>query len=253
MTEFALFQIEQELLGIERQRGGQPVEIVALLGSVQDEPHANRVLQDILAHRLSRRSLQTCAAGGIKRSRAFEQCLGHMGLGLYGADHGVENFVLVSTDKAVRPTNIMGASKRLAELVLQAFDHEQRNLGVDSAKGGNAAAPAFRWSASAMFLGLPAPLFRFSAANRNGGPITLTHPEVTRFFMTIPEAAQLVIQAGAMARGGDVFLLDMGEPVRVADLARRMVALSGLSIRDESNPDGDIEIEVRPSPRREAL
>jgi FlaA1/EpsC-like NDP-sugar epimerase len=147
---------------------------------------------------------------------------------------GVSNFILVSTDKAVRPTNIMGASKRIAELVLQAMadikgDH---STNFSMVRFGNVLGSS----------GSVAPLF--SAQIAAGGPITLTHSEVTRYFMTIPEAAQLVIQASAMAVGGDVFVLDMGEPVRIHDLAVKMVYLSGLLVKDEAHPHGDIEIEV---------
>lgn len=157
--------------------------------------------------------------------------------------HGVAKFVLVSTDKAVRPTNVMGASKRLAELVLQAMDS---NPGSDvmspRADGSSTRFSMVRFGNVLDSSGSVVPLFRKQI--EEGGPVTLTHPEVTRFFMTIPEAAQLVIQAGAMGQGGDVFLLDMGEPVQIAHLARRMISLSGLKVRDEESPDGDIEIKV---------
>jgi FlaA1/EpsC-like NDP-sugar epimerase len=149
---------------------------------------------------------------------------------------GVANFILVSTDKAVRPTNVMGASKRIAELVLQAMadlscrgDH---SINYSMVRFGNVLGSS----------GSVAPLF--SAQIAAGGPITLTHPEVTRYFMTIPEAAQLIIQASSMATGGDVFILDMGEPVRIHDLAVKMVYLSGLLVKDEAHPHGDIEIKV---------
>ena len=147
---------------------------------------------------------------------------------------GVSNFILVSTDKAVRPTNIMGASKRIAELVLQAMADikDDHSTNFSMVRFGNVLGSS----------GSVAPLF--SAQIAAGGPITLTHSEVTRYFMTIPEAAQLVIQASAMAVGGDVFVLDMGEPVRIHDLAVKMVYLSGLLVRDEAHPHGDIEIEV---------
>jgi FlaA1/EpsC-like NDP-sugar epimerase len=140
--------------------------------------------------------------------------------------------VLVSTDKAVRPTNIMGASKRLAELVLQALAAEPGKTTFSMVRFGNVLGSS----------GSVVPKFRQQI--KNGGPITLTHSEVTRFFMTIPEAAQLVIQAGAMAKGGDVFVLDMGESVKIMDLAQRMIELSGLNERTEANPDGDIAIEI---------
>jgi hypothetical protein len=152
------------------------------------------------------------------------------------AECSVANFILVSTDKAVRPTNVMGASKRIAELVLQAL--------ADVAFRGNHPTnySMVRFGNVLGSSGSVAPLF--SAQIAAGGPITLTHPEVTRYFMTIPEAAQLVIQASAMAEGGDVFVLDMGEPVRIYDLAVKMTYLSGLLVRDEMHPHGDIEIKV---------
>jgi FlaA1/EpsC-like NDP-sugar epimerase len=144
----------------------------------------------------------------------------------------VANFVLISTDKAVRPTNIMGASKRLAEMVLQALADSCPNTKFSMVRFGNVLGSS----------GSVVPRFRQQI--RDGGPITLTHPDITRYFMTIPEAAQLVIQAGAMAHSGDVFVLDMGESVKIINLAKRMVELSGLTIRDDQYIDGDIEIEI---------
>jgi FlaA1/EpsC-like NDP-sugar epimerase len=144
----------------------------------------------------------------------------------------VSRFVLVSTDKAVRPTNVMGASKRVAELVLQALASESSATCFTMVRFGNVLDSS----------GSVVPLFRKQLAA--GGPLTVTHEEVTRYFMTIPEAAQLVLQAGAMAVGGDVFVLDMGEPVKIMDLARRIVNLSGMTVRDGQNPGGDIEIAI---------
>jgi FlaA1/EpsC-like NDP-sugar epimerase len=160
--------------------------------------------------------------------------LGTLYVAQAAAENEVKDFVLVSTDKAVRPTNIMGASKRLAEMILQALAADAKNVATkfSMVRFGNVLDSS----------GSVVPKFRQQI--RDGGSITLTHPEVTRYFMTIPEAAQLVIQAGAMAEGGDVFLLDMGQPVKIMDLARRMIELSGLAVRDEQNPDGDIEIEI---------
>jgi FlaA1/EpsC-like NDP-sugar epimerase len=140
--------------------------------------------------------------------------------------------VLISTDKAVRPTNIMGASKRLAEMVLQALAFKTTGIKFSMVRFGNVLGSS----------GSVVPKFRQQI--RDGGPITLTHPDITRYFMTISEASQLVIQAAAMANAGDVFVLDMGQPVRIFDLAKRMIELSGLTLRDEQDPDGDIEIEI---------
>ena len=152
------------------------------------------------------------------------------------AEQGVSDFVLISTDKAVRPTNIMGASKRVAEMVLQAM------AAASHMHGWSTRFAMVRFGNVLGSSGSVVPLFRRQI--KDGGPITLTHADITRYFMTIPEAAQLVIQAGAMAGGGDVFVLDMGEPVRIIDLARRMVELSGLRVKDEHCPDGDIELQV---------
>ena len=143
----------------------------------------------------------------------------------------VETFVLISTDKAVRPTSVMGASKRIAELVLQAFDKEYNSTRFTMVRFGNVLDSS----------GSVIPLFKKQI--KAGGPVTVTHSEVERYFMTIPEAVELVIQAGAMSKGGEVFLLEMGEPIRINDLAVKMIQLSGLVVRDENNPEGDIEIQ----------
>ena len=144
-------------------------------------------------------------------------------------ESNVDTFVLVSTDKAVRPTNIMGATKRFAELILQSLSVDCKTR-MTMVRFGNVIGSS----------GSAIPLFQQQI--KNGGPVTVTHKEVTRYFMSIPEAAQLVIQAGAMGQGGDVFVLDMGEPVEIYELAKRLINLSGMEVKDEKNPNGDIEI-----------
>jgi FlaA1/EpsC-like NDP-sugar epimerase len=146
-------------------------------------------------------------------------------------DEEVETFVLISTDKAVRPTNTMGATKRFAEMILQALSAEQNNTKFTMVRFGNVIGSS----------GSVIPLFKQQI--KDGGPVTVTDANVIRYFMSIPEAVELVIQAGAMGKGGDVFVLEMGEPVRIVDLAKKMIRLSGLQVKNESNPNGDIEIE----------
>ena len=160
--------------------------------------------------------------------------LGTLNLAQAAKNHGVAYFVLISTDKAVRPTNVMGATKRFAELILQAL--------ADLQDGSKTCFSMVRFGNVLDSSGSVVPLFRDQI--KAGGPITLTHPEVTRYFMTIPEAAQLVIQAGAMAKGGDVFVLDMGEPIKIYDLAHRMIELSGLAVLNQETGVGDIEIVI---------
>jgi FlaA1/EpsC-like NDP-sugar epimerase len=158
-----------------------------------------------------------------------------LGLAKLAVKLGVPNFILISTDKAVRPTSVMGVSKRLAEMVLQA-------LAADISNRGTTIFSMVRFGNVLNSSGSVVPLFRKQI--KEGGPITLTDSDVTRYFMTIPEAAQLVLQASAMAKGGDVFVLDMGQPVKIMDLARRMIELSGLRVKNSEHPDGDIEIQV---------
>jgi FlaA1/EpsC-like NDP-sugar epimerase len=229
-SEFALYQIHQELQ-IALPAG---TELIPLLGSVCDERRMRSIMTarrpDTIYHAAAYKHVPLVEhnpAEGI-RNNVF----GTLTTARVAQELGVADFVLISTDKAVRPTNVMGASKRLAEMVLQAMAAGTAGTQFAMVRFGNVLGSS----------GSVVPKFRQQI--RDGGPITLTDPEVTRFFMTIPEAAQLVIQAGAMAHGGDVFVLDMGESVRIGDLARRMVELSGLTVRDEENPAGDIEIQV---------
>ena len=235
MSEFALYQIHQELEGAlsALQADGVTIEIVPLLASVCDEMRMNEIMRTWRPHTVYHAAaykhvplVEHNPAEGVRNN-----VWGTMLCAQMAARNGVPNFVLISTDKAVRPTNIMGATKRLAEMVLQALAATHKT-SFAMVRFGNVLGSS----------GSVVPLFREQI--KNGGPITLTHEDISRYFMTIPEAAQLVIQAGAMGTGGDVFVLDMGEPVRIADLARRMVELSGLSLRDAANPKGDIEVTV---------
>ncbi len=230
-SEFALYGIHQEL---EEKLAGCETALVPLLASVQDDERMREIMSawcpDTVYHAAAYKHVPLVEhnpAAGIKNN-----VLGTLRTAQAALDAGVSDFVLISTDKAVRPTNVMGASKRLAEMALQAL----------AAAGGKTKFSMVRFGNVLGSSGSVVPKFRQQI--RDGGPVTLTHPEVTRFFMTIPEAAQLVIQAGAMAKGGDVFVLDMGQSVKIMDLARRMIELSGLTVRDEQNPDGDIEIAV---------
>ncbi|WP_308914752.1 nucleoside-diphosphate sugar epimerase/dehydratase [Jannaschia sp. LMIT008] len=231
-SEFALYTIERELAALNAARD-VPVRVVPVLGSVQ---HPQRTVATLKRH-----GIQTVYhAAAYKHVPMVEEnvieavrnnVFGTLNLARAAVEAGVEAFILISTDKAVRPTNVMGATKRLAELICQAHDLRQDGTLFSSVRFGNVLGSS----------GSVIPVFREQIAS--GGPITVTDPEITRYFMTIPEAAQLVIQAGAMARGGDVFVLDMGESVRIVDMARRMVRLAGLEpwIRGQ-DPEGDVEI-----------
>jgi FlaA1/EpsC-like NDP-sugar epimerase len=232
MSELALYSIERELRQVA-QHEGFDLELTALLGNAH---HRNRLVEIMQAY-----GVQTIYhAAAYKHVPIVEQnVIAGMYNNVLSTWHAaeaalacnVEKFVLISTDKAVNPTNVMGATKRLAEMVLQGL----------STRGGRTRFCMVRFGNVLESSGSVVPLFREQI--RRGGPVTVTHPDITRYFMTIPEATQLVLQAGAMANGGDVFVLDMGKPVKIADLARRMISLSGLRVRDEQNPDGDIEIQ----------
>ncbi len=230
-SEFALYKIHQELMG--RQIADES-RLVALLACVQDCHRLHEIMSiwkpDTVYHAAAYKHVPLVeynSAQGI-RNNVF----GTLNAAKSALENHVRDFVLISTDKAVRPTNIMGASKRLAEMVLQALAATHPETKFTMVRFGNVLGSS----------GSVVPRFRQQI--RDGGPITLTHPEMTRYFMTIEEASQLVIQAGAMAKGGDVFVLDMGQPVKIMDLARRMIELSGLTVKDSENPDGDIEIAI---------
>ena len=232
-NEFGLYSIHQALQGICSAHG-LSVELVPLLGSV-----SNRTRLDSIVHTYKPATIYHAAAYKhvpMVEDNAGEgfanNVFGTLNMALAAMHGGVSRFVLVSTDKAVRPTNVMGATKRMAELVLQALAAEASSTCFTMVRFGNVLDSS----------GSVVPLFRRQLAE--GVSLTVTHAEVTRYFMTIPEAAQLVLQAGAMAVGGDVFVLDMGQPVKIIDLARRIVHLSGLSVRDASNPGGDVDIEI---------
>jgi FlaA1/EpsC-like NDP-sugar epimerase len=231
-SEFALYSINQEIEAVVRE-GGMAIAVVALLGSVSDKRLMNSVFTQwepqIVFHAAAYKHVPLVEQNVIEAVR--NNVIGTYCVAQTALDHGTEHFVLISTDKAVRPTSVMGTTKRLAEQVLQGMSTAQQGTCFCMVRFGNVLGSS----------GSVVPLFRAQA--HAGGPITITHRDMTRYFMLIPEAAQLVIQAGAMARGGEVFLLDMGEPVKILDLARSVVALSGLTVRDQDNPDGDIEIQ----------
>jgi len=231
LSEASLYRIERELAKLAAALESKS-EIVPLLGSAHHESRVREILQAF--------EIQTVYhAAAYKHVPIVEHNLfegihnnvfGTLHTARASIDAGVENFVLISTDKAVNPTSVMGATKRLAEQVLQCYNSRGTDTRLCMVRFGNVLESS----------GSVVPLFRDQI--RSGGPVTVTHRDIIRYFMTIPEAAQLVIQAGAMAKGGDVFVLDMGEPVKISDLAHRMIRLMGLTVRDEENPDGDIEI-----------
>lgn len=231
-SEFALYSIEKELkTWSARARDG--VEILAILADVKDV-RAMRALfasfrPETIYHAAAYKHVPIVeynVSSGVRNN-----VLGTLVMARLARAYKVADFVLISTDKAVRPTNVMGASKRVAELMLQALAFKSSRTCFSMVRFGNVLGSS----------GSVVPLFRDQIAH--GGPLTLTHPDITRYFMTVPEAAQLVLQAGALATGGEVFVLDMGDPVRISDLARNMVEMSGLTIKDAENPDGEIEVE----------
>jgi FlaA1/EpsC-like NDP-sugar epimerase len=231
-SEFALYKIQQELeqrlIGLKQLS----MTLVPVLASVANSGRMSAAIAqwkpDIIYHAAAYKHVPLVESNVIEG--ISNNVMGTLALAKIASEFKVPNFVLISTDKAVRPTNVMGASKRLAEMILQALEETTNQTRFSMVRFGNVLNSS----------GSVVP--RFHQQIESGGPITLTDKRVTRYFMTIPEAAQLVIQAGSLATGGDVFLLDMGEPVKILDLARRMIELSGLDIKDANNPEGDIEI-----------
>ncbi|MEA3405041.1 MAG: nucleoside-diphosphate sugar epimerase/dehydratase [Pseudomonadota bacterium] len=229
LSEYALYTIERELL---HSKELDDIQLIAVLGSVLDDKKLRRVIEsygvNTIYHAAAYKHVPI-VEHNIQEGIINNFFGTHMAAKT-AAECGVENFVLISTDKAVRPTNVMGASKRLAEMALQALQEEFSSTRFVMVRFGNVLGSS----------GSVIPLFRKQIAE--GGPVTVTHKEITRYFMTIPEAASLVVQAGSMGTGGDVFVLDMGEPVKIDQLARKVIKLSGLEVMDEAG-NGDIEIQ----------
>lgn len=231
MSEFGLYAIEQELISLIGDRGQAPV-IVPELVNVADPDAIMRVMErrrpDTVFHAAAYKHVPLVEANVVSGTR--NNVFGTLHTAVAAKRFGVRNFVLISTDKAVRPTNVMGATKRVCELVLQALAAAGSTTVFSMVRFGNVLGSS----------GSVVPLFKRQI--ENGGPVTVTDKRITRFFMTIPEASQLVIQSGGMAEGGEVYVLDMGDPVKIVDFAESMIKLSGMSVRNENNPDGDIEI-----------
>lgn len=234
IAEYNLYSIEQELTAQCLNMGAQcTTRIIPIMGSVQNPGHLNKVMRtygvNTVYHAAAYKHVPLVEHNIIEGVR--NNIFGTLYCAKSAIEAGVESFVLISTDKAVRPTNIMGTTKRVAELILQGLAKEQTGTRFTMVRFGNVLGSS----------GSVVPLFRKQI--EQGGPITVTHPDIIRYFMTIPEAAELVLQAGSMGEGGDVFVLDMGQPVKIADLAEEMIRLSGLSVKNTEEPDGDIAIE----------
>jgi FlaA1/EpsC-like NDP-sugar epimerase len=242
VSEYGLFEIERELKRICEDEGFQ-APVVAVLGSVTNRALISRTLNayqvETLFHAAAYKHVELVEHNVISGIR--NNTFGTLYTAQAAMAAGVKNFILISTDKAVRTTSIMGASKRLAEMVLQALQEETSATRFSVVRFGNVLGSS----------GSVVPLFLEQIDK--GGPVTVTHADVTRYFMTISEASALVLQAASMSRGGDLFLLEMGEPIRILDLARRMIHLKGHTVRDERNPDGDIAIEIIGLKRGEKL
>jgi len=232
-SEFGLFQVQREMRAII---GAESLEVpvVAVLGSVINGALMRRTLAaygvETLYHAAAYKHVGLVEHNVIQGLK--NNTFGTLHTAEAAMDTGVKNFILISTDKAVRTTSVMGASKRLAEMILQALQQMTDETCFSMVRFGNVLGSS----------GSVVPLFLEQI--EQGGPVTVTHPEVTRYFMSIPEAAQLVLQAGSLAKGGDVFLLDMGQPVKILDLAQRMIRLKGYQVKDAEHPLGDIEIRI---------
>ena len=230
MCEYNLYAIERELRPVAERKG---FHLVPVLGSVTDEIALGRTIREhganTLYHAAAYKHVPLVEGNVVSAIR--NNVLGTLFACRASVQNQVRNFILISTDKAVRPTSVMGASKRLCELVIQAYAEAHPQIRMCMVRFGNVLASS----------GSVVPLF--TEQIHRGGPITVTHPEVTRYFMTIPEAAQLVLQAGAMGRSGEVFVLDMGKPVKIREMAERMVHLSGLQLKTQDCPHGDIELQ----------
>ncbi len=230
-NEYSLYAIERELSAVN-EVDGLGISIYPILGSVTHRRRCEVIMRafsvETVYHAAAYKHVPLVEHNVIEGVQ--NNVLGTWHVAEAAIDAGVDKFVLISTDKAVRPTNIMGASKRLAELVLQGLSERQGGTVFSMVRFGNVLGSS----------GSVVPLFRDQI--RDGGPVTVTHPDIIRYFMTIPEASQLVLQAGSMGKGGEVFVLDMGEPVRIADLARKMIHLMGLLEKTDDQPDGDIQI-----------
>lgn len=231
LSELALYTVHQEL---EQLTEGTAIEIVPVLGSVTDPRQVRKVLAEhkvqVVLHAAAYKHVPLVESNPL--TGLANNVFGTQTLAREAAEAGVERFILVSSDKAVRPTNVMGASKRLAELVVQDLATRHSGTVFTMVRFGNVLGSS----------GSVVPLFQEQISR--GGPVTVTDPRVKRFFMTIREAVQLVLKAGAAAKGGEVFVLDMGEPVPIMKLARQVIESAGYTVRDAANPDGDIEIEI---------
>ena len=228
LSEFALYTIDRELSEI----GMSSIEILPILGSINNRKRLSNIFRHFgvqtIYHAAAYKHVPMVEFNNTEG--VTNNVFGTLSCAQVAIDENVETFVLISTDKAVRPTNTMGTTKRFAEMILQALSVKQSGTRFTMVRFGNVLGSS----------GSVIPLFQKQI--KDGGPVTVTDADIIRYFMTIPEAVELVIQAGAMGEGGDVFVLDMGKPIRIADLAKKMIHLSGLQVKDETNPDGDIEI-----------